>query len=134
MVDPKLRKIRIANFILALAVILGCTNVLAHNLSNWHVILSGFATMTFWSTLCYATWHGLGPQSTQHLIKRAQIVNIAISILFTLMISTIVFSASQTPFPILLPMAMLTLPLIINVRALGKMKEQLNIRNFEPSL
>jgi len=134
MIDSRLPMIRGANVVLALAVILGCTTVMAYNLNNWHVLLSGLVTMSLWGTLGYATWQGLGPHSTPLRIRNAQFVNIAILIVFALMILVIGFLPGRTSFANLLPMLLLTIPLLINIQALEQMKAQLDPKNADALL
>jgi len=126
MINSKHRMIRGLNLICALGVTLGCSAVITQNAGKWHIILSALATMFLWSTLGYATWHGLAPDGRRDVIRRALIVNLSITVLFSLMILTTLFSSEKTPFPILIPMGMLTFPFLLNVWALAKRKARLD--------
>ena len=131
--DQSCRRIRGANVISALIVIMGCIHVIAFNQESGYIILSGMATMVLWSILCYVTWQGLGTETTPHKIQRAESANRAITLLFFLMFLTILFSSTTTPFPILVPAALLPLPLFVNIRALKFLRVHLKNRDCSPT-
>jgi len=140
---PLIRRMRIANAVLAPLPILGCVFLVIEDLGknlgagDGARIFGQFIGGALGSAPLYLAWRGLGPDSTIHMVRRARLANLVVAgllVLFT--ISEIVaFSDKSTSFLQLLPFLLITLiytaPLALNIKALAQRKAELDQTNTD---
>lgn len=138
-VRPLIRRMRIANSVLAPLVILGYVATFIQDLGknlkigNWAGIFGQFIGMALLSAPLYLAWRGLSPDSTIHMVRRARLANIVVAgllVLLTIAESVAISASSLQLLPLMLIiMLIFWAPFALNIKALVQRKAELDQAN-----